>query len=98
LLFQRWWGTSRHCLTHHFVRVLLDQLVTASGLTGPDGTPMRFSPSGPARNPPSRHHLQTSQGQALTRVDEVGVRDGAPVLVPDLSPAAVDSLSCGDLI
>ncbi len=44
LLFQRWWGTSRHCLTHHFVRVLLDQLVTASGLTGPDGTPMRFSP------------------------------------------------------
>lgn len=43
-LFQRWWGTSPHCLTHHYVRVLLDRLVTAAGLTAPDGTPLRFSP------------------------------------------------------
>jgi integrase len=43
-LFQRPWGLSSHCFTHHYVRVLLDRLVTAANLTATDGTPLRFTP------------------------------------------------------
>lgn len=43
-LFQRPWGLSSHCFTHHYVRVLLDRLVAAAGLTATDGTPLRFTP------------------------------------------------------
>lgn len=43
-LFQRPWGLSSHCFTHHYVRVLLDRLVTAANLTAADGTPLRFTP------------------------------------------------------
>lgn len=43
-LFQRPWGLSSHCFTHHYVRVLLDRLVTAAKLTATDGTPLRFTP------------------------------------------------------
>lgn len=43
-LFQRWWGLSPHCFTHHYVRVLLDKLVETAALTANDGTPLRFTP------------------------------------------------------
>ena len=43
-LFQRWWGLSSHCFTHHYVRVLLDRLVITAGLTATDGTALRFTP------------------------------------------------------
>ncbi len=43
-LFQRWWGLSPHCFTHHYVRVLLDNLVETASLTANDGTPLRFTP------------------------------------------------------
>lgn len=43
-LFQRTWGLSPHCFTHHYVRVLLDRLVTAAQLTATDGSPLRFTP------------------------------------------------------
>lgn len=43
-LFQRRWGLSSHCFTHHYVRVLLDRLVSTAGLTATDGTPLRFTP------------------------------------------------------
>jgi integrase len=43
-LFQRWWGLSPHCFTHHYVRVLLDRLVVTAALTANDGTPLRFTP------------------------------------------------------
>lgn len=43
-LFQRPWGLSSHCFTHHYVRVLLDRLLLAANLTASDGTPLRFTP------------------------------------------------------
>lgn len=43
-LFQRTWGLSQHCFTHHMVRVLLDRLVADAGLTAADGTPLRITP------------------------------------------------------
>ena len=43
-LFQRPWGLSSHCFTHHYVRVLLDRLVSTAKLTATDGTPLRFTP------------------------------------------------------
>jgi integrase len=43
-LFQRPWGLSSHCFTHHYVRVLLDRLLLAANLTATDGTPLRFTP------------------------------------------------------
>jgi hypothetical protein len=43
-LFQRPWGLSNHVLTPERVKKLLDRTVSASGLSGPDGQPARFTP------------------------------------------------------
>ena len=43
-LFQRPWGLSQHCFTHHMVRLLLDRLVADAKLTAADGSPLRFTP------------------------------------------------------
>lgn len=43
-LFQRRWGLRSQAVTHMRVKELLDELVTAAGITNPDGSPARFSP------------------------------------------------------
>jgi hypothetical protein len=43
-LFQRRWGLRNIAITHMRVKELLDELVEASGITNPDGSPARFSP------------------------------------------------------
>jgi hypothetical protein len=43
-LFQRRWGLRTQAITHMRVKELLDELVTAAGITNPDGSPARFSP------------------------------------------------------
>lgn len=43
-LFQRRWGLHNIAITHMRVKELLDELVTATAISNPDGTPAHFSP------------------------------------------------------
>jgi integrase len=43
-LFQRQWGPTRQMISPHLVKDMLNLALERAGLTGPDGTPLRYTP------------------------------------------------------